>query len=401
MKRFTRAKKLVGVGIASVVIFGIAGAAFAYYTAGGSGTGSATAGTASNVYIDQLGGTPMYNSTIDPTAYQYSYAYYATQAGELGNEITFANGGGPLSDVVVAMTNFDTTPGSMHITLNIFNPGPGGSGSVPGSLIATDTQTVSVPATATGFDPSSPPGYGLANFNAVFNNFTWTNPNDETLPATVVYGINYDDPQNAVDAGVNVQLANETTNVSVGSDANPGNLFVSLASLAANGYNNAYNDVGPGEITCSTVTQTFAEYSTASCDSGNEGLGTPAYVPAVEFDTSTMSNLYPGGPSQPINFSVTNPGSTSVQIIDVDVAVATDPSGYVETVPGDSGSGVTGCYASWFTVSPASVPVNQNLNPGSVIDWVGAASISMINEPYSQDACEGVNIGLTFTASNT
>lgn len=397
MKWFTTRKKLVGVGIVAVLVLGIAGTAIAYYTAGGGGTGTVTAGTASNVNIDQLGGTPMYNSTIDALAYQYSYAFYATGANEVGNEITLANGGGPLSDVVVAMTNFNTTPGSMRMTLNIWNPGSGGpgGGATPGTLIATDTQTITFPATATGYEADNPPRYGLANFNAVFNDFTWTNPNDEVLPATIVYGIQYDTwPQGSTDSGVNVQLANETTNVSVGSDAHPGYLFMSVESLSA-------NDTGPGELTCSDVSTTFAEYSTASCDNGNEGLGTPAYVPAVEFDTSTTSDLYPGGPSQPINFSVTNAGSTSVQVVNVDVAVATDPNGYVEAVPGDSGSGVTGCYASWFTVTPASVPVNQNLNPGGVLDWVGAASISMINESYSQDACEGATIGLTFTASNS
>jgi hypothetical protein len=161
--------------------------------------------------------------------------------------------------------------------------------------------------------------------------------------------------------------------------------------------------VGPGEITCSTVNSTFSEYSTASCDGGQEGYGTPAYVPAVEFDSSGFGDLYPGGPSQQINFSLTNPGATSATVGNVTIAVASDTAagpnqGDVQTIPGDAASDVAGCLASWFAVTPTPVPVNQTLSPGQTIDWNGAASISMSNPNVDQDACQGADIGLTFTS---
>jgi hypothetical protein len=52
MKRFMN-KKVVAIGLAAGLTLGAAGAAFAYFTAGGSGTGSATTGSAQTVTIVQ------------------------------------------------------------------------------------------------------------------------------------------------------------------------------------------------------------------------------------------------------------------------------------------------------------------------------------------------------------
>jgi len=389
------------IGLVIGLIAGAGGLAFAFFTSSGAGTGSAQVGTASPVLINQIGGTPMYNSRITATSYNFSQCFTCVQMGEFGNKITFAGTGGPLNDVTVDMANFNTTPGPMNITFNIWNP----SGTGLGTLIATDEQSFNIPAAPDGgyssptcvaaqaIDPNS--DCGIANFSITFNFAS----QDITLPGTVVYGIQYNDAANAVNGGVNVQLANETTNVSVGTDADAGNLFADLASVAGgNGYDASYNDVGPGEITCSTVNSTFSEYSTASCDSGTKGYGTPAYIPAVEFDSTGFGDLYPAGPSQQINFSLTNPGATSATVNTVTIKVASDGIN-VEQVPGDLASAVVGCLASWFTVSPTPVPVNQTLTPGQTIDWNGAASISMSNPAVTQDACQGVNIGLSFTSN--
>jgi hypothetical protein len=399
MKRFGK-KRLLTVGLAVALVLGIGGAAFAYWTSSGAGTGSAQDATLSPLLIDQLGGTPMYNSTVDPTAYQYSYAYYATQAGELGNKVTLAGGGGPLSDVVVAMVNFNASSGPMNITFNIYNPGTySGPGSSPGSLIATDEQSFVVPnAPSGGYDGTYCTGVrttdpnslcGLGFFNIEFN-FSSQNI---TLPSTVVYGIQYNDPQSDVNGGVNVQLANENTQVTVGTDADPGYLFTDLASVAGgNGYDHSYNDVGPGEITCSTVSTTFGEYSTASCDNGNEGLGTPPYVPAVEIDTSTMSDLYPGGPAQPINLSVTNPGTAPAALNTVSIAIS--------SITNQHSSAGPACDPSWYTIVPPSV-IDGSVAAGQTwIDSPSGATIELTNIPsVDQDACQGATVNLNFTSN--
>ena len=356
--------------------------------------------------IDQLGGTPLYNSTTDGSAYQYSQCFYCVGMGEFGNRVVLANGGGPLSDVVVALANFNTESGPsnpMDITMKIF---AAGTGDTPGALIASDEQAFNIPSAPDGgyggttctnarvTDPNS--DCGIANFNETFN-FASKNV---TLPGTIVYEIQFNDPQNAIDGGVNVQLAQESTEVSVGSDADPGNLFLALASTAnGDGYTATGQDVAPGEVTCSTGSTTFTEYdTTTTCDGGAHGYGLPSYVPAVEIDTTTMGDLYPGGPSQTINFSMTNTGTIPETVNSVSIGVAEDTNGLVEATPGDPSSDVAGCYASWFTVNSSPVSVNTSIPAGGVVDWLNTASISMPQSPSDQNACQGATIGLTFTS---
>lgn len=395
MKHFRINKKLAISGLALVVAIVAGGVAYAYFSSPGTGVGAAQAGTTTPVLIDQLGGTPMYNSRTDGTAYQYSQCFYCVGMSDFGNRVTLANGGGPLSDVVVDMANFNPLTGPsnlMDITLNIYGAGSGASA---GTLLASDEQSFNIPSAPSGgyygtycqtIVASNPDSdCGIANFSITFNDFT---PQDVTLPGTVVYDIQYNDPQNEIDGGVNVQLAQESTEVSVGSDADPGNLFLALASTSG-------QDAAPGEITCATGSTTFTEYSTASCG-GNEGYGTPSFVPAVEIDTNTMGDLYPGGPSQTVNFSMTNTGSIPETVHDVTIAVASNSStGDIESTPGNTATDVANCQASWFTVT-SPVTVNATIPAGGVVDWVGAASISMPQSPLDQNGCQGATIGLVF-----
>ena len=48
----------------------------------------------------------LYSSFTVSSNYVWSYAFDATGANQLGNDITLANGGGKLSTVVVSMGNF-------------------------------------------------------------------------------------------------------------------------------------------------------------------------------------------------------------------------------------------------------------------------------------------------------
>jgi hypothetical protein len=405
MKRFM-SKKLLVVGVAVALVIGIGGAAFAYWTSSGTGTGSAQNGTATSLLIDQLGGTPMYNSTIDPSTYDWSYAFVpSTGTNEFGNKINLAGGGGPLSDVVVAMANFDESNTPLPITLNIFNPGSWtGPGSQPGSLIATDTQTFSIPAapnggyygtTCTAVRVTNPNSLcGIANFNITFD----FSSQDITLPGTVVYGIAYNNT--SVDESLNVQLSNEATQVSVGSDADPGYLFVSTLS----GTDGATGGSG-GEITCSDVSATFGEYSTAVNPTTGCGETTSsvapyaaiALIPAVEIDTSTMSDLYPGGPAQPINFSVTNPGTIPATLNTVTITISSITNQHASAGPA--------CDSSWYTIVQPSV-IDGSVAAGQTwVDSPSGASIELQNLPIAdglaadQDACQGATVNLLFTSS--
>jgi hypothetical protein len=232
----------------------------------------------------------LYNSMTVSSNYVWSFAFDATGANQFGNDITLVNGGSRLGDVVVSMGNFNPASQSapLPITLNIYNPNPNsgepGNGVAPGSLIATDTVTITPPGTAAGYNPSAPPTYGIDNFNVTFN-FT---SKKITLPDDVVYDITYNNT--VVDTGLNVNLSYESSSVpSVGADTFPGYLFV--ATL--NGSDGAVGG-GGGEITCQNVSSTFAQYSTAPTTYGSSACGLAAspvgpglLVPAVAFTVAS------------------------------------------------------------------------------------------------------------------
>jgi hypothetical protein len=231
----------------------------------------------------------LYNSMAVSSNYVWSFAFDATGANQFGNDVTLVNGGGRLGSVVVSMANFNPASSSapLPITLTIYNPSASepGNGVAPGSVIATDTVTITPPGTATGSTfPNNPPSYGIQNFNVTFN----FQSQKISLPAEVVYKIAYNNT--TVDTGLNVNLSYESSSVpSVGADTYPGYLFVATA----NGSNGATG--GPsGEITCQGVSNAFEQYSTAPAVYGSTDCGLAAspvgpglLVPAVQFTSSS------------------------------------------------------------------------------------------------------------------
>lgn len=413
MKLFKGHRKAAVAGLALVVAAITGGAAYAFFTSSGGGSGAATVGTASNLSIHQDGMT-VYDSTIAPLpANTYSLSFEATGAYEFGNEVTPVASASPLSTVVVDMSSWAcqhgsdatcvTTPGStfsVPITLNIYSPA-----SPTGSPLATDTQTFNIPFrpssggcpdTTAWFDAAtSACSHGL--LTPITFNFS---SQDFVLPSTFVYGVEFNTanygPAPTGDGtapynSLNVGLSTESTDVTVGADTEPGNVFVA----------GTQGDLGPGEVTCSTLGSGFAQYSTAAC--GNNGLGTTWNIPAVQFNVTTavLPDLYPGGPAQPINFTVNNLGSVNAYVGSIGIAVAYDPANnFVESTPGDANTDVVGCYAGWFGFNHVPVVVNGNIPPGPT-DYLSTstgASIYMSESGTNQDACEGASVGLVFTS---
>lgn len=427
MRFFNSRKRVVVASLAAVVALLGGGAAFAFFSSTGTGTGSASVGSASAVSITQDAvGTPVYDSIVAPTPPDtWSMSYGGTNLTQLGNAISLGSSPVALNNVVVALdsqacetgsgASCSTTPGAtfpLPVTLNIY-AAPATPGGAVGAPLASDTQTFNIP-----FRPSASPAQcaaGTYNWSGYPNDGSqWYNaadgkcyygtsymavfnfqPQHVTIPSSVVYGIAYD-ATSGPGSSLNVMLSNEATAISVGSDTNAGNLYAAVGSGA--------NDVGPGEITCSTATSGFNSYSTtagANCglQSPNQD-GTVTDIPQVEFNAGSSVSLFPGGPAQPINFTITNPGSTSTYVHTVTIAIAQNSNGNVESAPGVPSSAVSGCLASWFTVNNATDTVNRTIAAGQSLDWVGTASISMPPDNVdNQNACEGATIGLTFTAS--
>ena len=248
-----------------------------------------------------------------------------------------------------------TTPGATFnepITLNIYGVG---ANNAVGGLLATDTQTFAIPYRPSASDPSV---YSAEGCTATSGK--WYNASDNTcnnglatnitfnlsaqgvvLPNNVIYGIAY----NTSDYGatpygdstacygttsgcgydsLNVGLNQDPTNVSVGTDPNPGTIYWDTATAAD------YCDDGAGG------TGTFridGAANTSTCYDGGagtgwavSGTGSPYYVPAVQINATagpsstvvvTPPNLVSGSPTTG-QFVVTNEtagGGGSVSIV--------------------------------------------------------------------------------------
>ncbi len=420
MKFFKTHKKLAISGLALTVALLGGGVAFAYFTTSGTGSGNAYVAPAQTVSINQL--TPNtqvgYNSIV-PSPDTWGLSFGGTSTTDFGNEINLASSTA-LSNVVVPFdsqacetstgtnslgdpTDCVTTPGATfpaNITLSIYN--------TSGVLLTSDNQTFNVPyrpsaspsscasgtnwTDNTNFPNDGTQWYDAANgncyygltYDATFNSFS---PGGYVLPSTVIYGISYNATTGPI-SSLNVEMSNEATNVTVGSDAEPGNVYLASTGAAS----------GPsGEITCTTPASSFGEYSTASGNSGACGaqapdstFGTPeiADIPQVEFNTSASGSIYlsPGGPGQSVDFSITNGGSSPAYVQSVTVAI--NPS----TLP-------TNCEASWFTIVQPSTPFDVTIPAGGTTTYQpSGAVIELQNLPFSQDACQGATLGLTFTS---
>jgi hypothetical protein len=317
-------------------------------------------------------GTAIYDSTVNPLPGNLpSLGFEATQTSEVGNQVTLSGAANDLNNVVVTMSSWGcqngaggngygtanacvTTTGATFnepITLNIYSVG---ANNAVGGLLATDTQTFAIPYRPSASDPSVYSAEGCTATNG-----KWFNSSDNTcnnglatnitfnlsaqnvvLPSNVIYGIAY----NTSDYGaspyghstacsgtvsgcgydsLNVGLSQDPTNVSVGTDPNPGTLYWNTSTAAD------YCDDGTGG------TGTFridGAANTAACWDGGantgwavSGTGSPYYVPAVQFTATagpsstvvvTPANLVSSSPTTG-QFVVTNEsgGGGSVSIV--------------------------------------------------------------------------------------
>jgi len=399
MKFLKTHRKASIAGLALVVAVVTGGAAYAYFSGGGSGNGSAKVGSVTALNITQVGAA--YDSLI--TSNQYVQDQCLSCAGPLtafGNEIHLATTG-QLSDVVVAMRNWGDAIPAAPITLDIYSP------SDLSTPIATDTQNFSI-AVATvdvgdAWSPTSVPSV---------TNITFTFPtglDSVTLPSTVAFGISYA-PVGDLN-NLNIALSSSATNLTVGTDAAPGYVWVNSGvdnPLSTSGDANACG----GDTTLGTLSP---EYIWCGFNPNNPGAyGSPggqgADIPAVEFNVvgGNIPALFPGDPAQPVEYAITNTGAAQ-QVNSVTASVAYDPSNdYVESSAGNTGSDVPGCYVQWFQInnSPQALnyllPENATTIFGTAMQLTTAGdvlSIQMLNPAVNQDACEGATLALVFSSN--
>jgi hypothetical protein len=300
MKFLTKKIRNFTVITAALLALGLACTAVASADSGGSQNNQSTSPV-------------LYSSLVSPYSAQnppnewWSLSFGGTNATQFGDKINLGSSS-HLGSATVMLDSQAVGTGTFQVPITFTFYQPGTTGGSVGAVLATQTKTFNVPyrpagdATACAAGTASIfPGYandGSQWFNAATGScyygvvypatFTFR---DSKLPATVVYGVSYDATTGPA-SSLNVLMSTESQSgaVTVGSDTDPGNLFVQAGSAT-----NALG--GPnGQITCSPVGTTFQEYNTAVGSTGcgtdtQQGPGAPyepiGFVPALEIDTNS------------------------------------------------------------------------------------------------------------------
>jgi hypothetical protein len=387
MKYLKTHKKLAVSSLALVVALMTGGAAYAYFTSTGTGAGAAGTVKAQNVTISQVGAG--YDSLVPTNAYTQDQCLSGCDGpSELGNDITLnTTNASQLVSVVVGIDNWGQAVANVPMTLTINN-------TVAGPI--SDTQDFSFPiATNPHTDPSET--------NVTFD----FSSQDAFVDSEFVYGITFNTTPGAASVAaadsLNVALSSSTTDLSTGTDTDPGTIYVDDTW----GNNGDFPACDNGNPALSAGTFESLVTNCGPYNSGNPG----AYgnevptddIPAVEVNIvgGQIEGLYPGDSAQPIEYAINNPGATPVEVQTVGVSVDQDGSGNVKT-PG--GSSVTGCEASWYTINNSPQTLDTSVSSGTTLFTTTSPiasdlSIAMTDPAVNQDDCEGANVGLTFTSN--
>lgn len=370
--RFIRShRKLAVSSLALVVALMAGGVAYAFFLPTGSGSGSALTGNAPAVTISQVGAG--YDSLA--ATYHQDQCFECASLTEFGNEINLAPGSGQLGNVVVAFRSYAGGTSSEPITLTLYNPGatPGSVGSEIGGVASVTT------------DPVIPAGNGSTVFYATFD----FSAMDLTLSGPVVYGISFTDEPGVT---INVALSNSVSNLTAGSDVYPGYVFVdgtqtNALSVSTDAGSCATSTAGvfmATDINCATPADNYGAYGPGSNPNN-------ADIPAVEFNVvgGSSAPLYPGGPAQAVDFAITNPGPSPAYITTVTTSLVSVGAG--------SDANIAPCVIGEYYLTNAVNTLDVSVPTGTTFFSPSGTTISMTNENYNQDNCQGQAVTLGFT----
>jgi hypothetical protein len=136
-------------------------------------------------------------------------------------------------------------------------------------------------------------------------------------------------------------------------------------------------------------TAAFAYWTSTGSGSGTATTGTAASVTVNQ--TSTVTNLRPGSGAQTLSGTFTNTTGSNVYVNTVTVSIAsvTKAVGAVAGV----------CDASDYTLSGATVTVNQDVANGTGVGTWSGATIAFTNKAVAQDQCKGATVNLSYVAA--
>jgi hypothetical protein len=132
----------------------------------------------------------------------------------------------------------------------------------------------------------------------------------------------------------------------------------------------------------------FAYFTTTGTGPGSATAGSSTVLTIVQ--TNAITGLTPGGPAQPVAFTINNPSPNGDQTLGVVSA----------TVTSVTPTGANVCTTANFTTTAAGAVVGEILNGGTFTS-TGATepTVQMVETGANQDGCEGATVNLTLTAA--
>jgi hypothetical protein len=127
----------------------------------------------------------------------------------------------------------------------------------------------------------------------------------------------------------------------------------------------------------------IAYWSTSGTGTGTGSTGSSTGITVNQ--TSTVSNLVPGGPSIPLSGTFTNTNSGPVNITSVTASV-TAVSG-------------TGCLKADYVIGGTGTPGTTSIPAGTGVGTWSGLNVSLTNTAINQDACKNATITITYAAS--
>jgi hypothetical protein len=133
----------------------------------------------------------------------------------------------------------------------------------------------------------------------------------------------------------------------------------------------------------------YAWWTGTGTGAGTAETGTAAVVTVNQ--TSTVSNLRPGGPAQTLSGTFTNASGGNVYVATVTAAI--------DSVTKAGGAPAGTCDATDYTLASAVATVDADLAEGNAVgSWTGP-TIRFNNKATNQDACKGATVNLSYTVN--
>jgi hypothetical protein len=133
----------------------------------------------------------------------------------------------------------------------------------------------------------------------------------------------------------------------------------------------------------------FAYWTNTGTGTGTGTTGTNAPVTVVQ--TSTISNLRPGGAAQTLSGNFTNPNDSPTYVANV---IAT-----IGSVAKATGAATGTCDASDYTITGGTMAVGAQVASGVAQGAWSGATVAFNNKATNQDACKGATVTFSYTSN--